>query len=253
MEIEKVMTVAAPAATVWSMLLDPVVMGGCVPGMQSIEVISDVEYVALIHVKISFVSAKFKLKTTIVEQRAPHYLRSEGTGEDASVASSLKQQSEIFLVELPGGQTELRIKVKVDMLGRLGTFGLTVMKTKADRMWDEFARNLVNRLGAPVPETGQMPVAAPAAMPQPVDALPDVADRLAGAPGLPLGIQVTTLATARVAQAQTWWARLLRGPIPDDRHIHIELQRRDTLLKVDWPLARADECAAWLREVLKQT
>src|SRR5690606_1581481 len=74
------------------------------------------------------------------------YLRVEGTGEDASVASSLKQTSEIFLSETPQGGTELKIKVNVDLLGRLGTFGLSVMKTKADRMWDEFGKNLAARL-----------------------------------------------------------------------------------------------------------
>ena len=154
MEIEKVLVVDAPADRVWSMLLDPNVMGGCVPGMKSIQVVSDVEYIAVIHVKISFISAKFKLNTKIVEQRAPNYLRTEGTGEDASVASSLKQQSEIFLTPLDDGKTELRIKVKVDVLGRLGSFGLSVMKTKADRMWDEFGQNLVNRLnGVAGPES----------------------------------------------------------------------------------------------------
>jgi carbon monoxide dehydrogenase subunit G len=130
------------------MLLDPQVMGGCVPGMQAIEVLSPTEYKALMQVKIAFISAKFKLKTTIAEQRAPHYLRAVGTGEDASVASSLKQQSEIFLTELPDGGTELKIKVKVDVLGRLGSFGLSVMKTKADRMWEEFGENLGKRLVA---------------------------------------------------------------------------------------------------------
>ncbi len=134
MEIEKTLTVAASPQRVWALLLDPQVMGGCVPGMKSIDVVSDVEYVALMHVKIAFINAKFKLRTTIVEQREPSYLRAEGTGEDASVASSLKQQSEIFLTPTAEGGTELRIKVQVDVLGRLGTFGLSVMKTKADRM-----------------------------------------------------------------------------------------------------------------------
>ncbi|ODU83531.1 MAG: 4-hydroxybenzoyl-CoA reductase, partial [Bordetella sp. SCN 68-11] len=159
MEIEKVLTVAAPAAKVWDMLLDPTVMASCVPGMKSIEVVSDVEYNAVIHVKISFISAKFKLRTRIVEQRAPEYLRAEGTGEDSSVASSLKQQSEIFLTALPDGQTELRTKVTVDVLGRLGTFGLSIMKTKADRMWEEFSQNLATRLaGGEIPGAAQVTV-----------------------------------------------------------------------------------------------
>jgi uncharacterized protein len=156
-EIEKTLTAPATPAQVWALLLDPQVMGGCVPGMKSIEVISDTEYVAVMHVKIAFLTAKFKLNTRIVEQQPPNYLRSEGTGEDASVASSLKQQSDIYLTALPDGGTELRMKVKVEVLGRLGTFGLSVMKTKADRMWEEFGQNLLVRIGQSV---GEPPAAA---------------------------------------------------------------------------------------------
>jgi hypothetical protein len=43
-------------------------------------------------------------------------MRVEGTGEDASVASSLKQTSEVFLTPAANGGTDLRIKVQVDVL-----------------------------------------------------------------------------------------------------------------------------------------
>ena len=148
MEIEKFMHCNARAQAVWALLLDPQTMGACVPGMKSIDVLSPTEYLAEMHVKFSFISAKFKLRTTVIEQRQPHYLRSQGTGEDSSLASTLKQDSEIFLTEQPNGQTELRMKVQVQVLGRLGTFGLSAMKTKADRLWDEFAANLQSRLAA---------------------------------------------------------------------------------------------------------
>src|SRR5690606_39660448 len=163
MEIEKTLTVSAPRETVWALLMYPHVMTGAVPGMQSIDVISPTEYVALMKVKISFISAKFKLHTSIVEQREAEYLRAEGTGEDASVASSLKQTTEVFLSDGGDGVTELRLKVNVDLFGRLGTFGLTVMKTKADSMWDEFGRNLTTQIegkqdgNAPVANTTSAP------------------------------------------------------------------------------------------------
>ncbi|WP_420223295.1 CoxG family protein [Pigmentiphaga litoralis] len=245
MEIEKVLVVDAPADRVWSMLLDPNVMGGCVPGMKSIQVVSDVEYIAVIHVKISFISAKFKLNTKIVEQRAPNYLRTEGTGEDASVASSLKQQSEIFLTALDDGKTELRIKVKVDVLGRLGSFGLSVMKTKADRMWDEFGQNLVNRLngvagpesvvsgGASTPSQVKSPPAkalgtpaeATSAAVGAADTATTVAAEDGSAPGAhsatvpPHSATASTLratvdgqhASRAVVDDGNWWTRLLRG------------------------------------------
>ncbi len=148
MDIEKSLFSAAPARRIWDLLLDPKVMGACVPGMKSIEVISQTEYLAEMHVKFSFISAKFKLRTTVTEQRQPNYLRSQGTGEESALASTLKQESEIFLIEQADGQTELRMKVHIQVLGRLGTFGLSAMKTKADRLWEEFAANLQMRLTA---------------------------------------------------------------------------------------------------------
>jgi len=133
-------------ARVWELLLDPQVMGACVPGMQSIEVVSETQYVVHIHVKVSFVSTRFKVRTNIVEMRPPTYLKSEGAGEDSTLASSLKQSSEVFLRDLGEGSTELRMKLHIDVFGRLGGFGMNVIKTKADRMWEDFGRNLARAL-----------------------------------------------------------------------------------------------------------
>jgi carbon monoxide dehydrogenase subunit G len=240
-EIEKSLSVAAPPERVWELLLDPKVMGGCVPGMQSIEVVSPTEYKALMAVKIAFVSAKFKLKTTIVEQRAPHYLRCEGTGEDASVASSMKQQSEIFLAPQEGGGTELKLKVKVDVLGRLGSFGLSVMKTKADRMWDEFGQNLVKRIdGETAPAVAAVPAAPVVAEPQAVAATKEPSISM-----LDVELPLVNGATPRAG----WFARLLgRGT---ERAIRIEVKRGDTTVTVHWPVEAAPACAAMLREVLR--
>ncbi|MES2401300.1 MAG: SRPBCC family protein [Pseudomonadota bacterium] len=257
MDIEKILTVAAPPAQVWALLLDPAVMGSCVPGMKSIQVVSDVEYLAEMHVKIAFVSARFKIRTTIVETRPPHYLRSEGTGEDASVASSLKQVSEIFLSEMPDGQTELRMKIKVDVLGRLGTFGLSVMKTKADRMWDEFGVNLAARLAPEgtataaeqspatteptVSQAGESGAALPASSPAHHDrALP-----LA----LPQGAN-------RTFEKRSWLARVLGLPPAtqaqrDANDIVIEVRRADSLVTIRWPVQSASACGLWLRDYLK--
>lgn len=158
MEIEKKMTIAAPRDQVWALLLDPNVMGACVPGMESIDVISDTEYLVNIHVKMSFISARFKVRTVITEMDAPNYLKSEGTGEDSSITSSLKHTSEVYLTELGPNETEFRTTVNVELLGRLGSFGMNMVKNKADRMWDDFGKNLAERIvngvngstGAPV-------------------------------------------------------------------------------------------------------
>jgi transposase len=35
-----------------------------------------------------------------------------------------------------------------------------------------------------------------------------------------------------------------------DGDIHIELQRAGTSVRIQWPVSAANECAAWIREVL---
>lgn len=252
MDIEKTLSIAAPAERVWALLLDPKVMGECVPGMQSIEVISDVEYVSVIQVKIAFVSARFKIKTTITEQRAPHYLRSEGTGEDTSVASSLKQTSDIFLTELPDGNTELRMTISVDVLGRLGTFGLNVMKTKADRMWDEFAVKLQACL-SPAEATNAVPSVD---VPPAKAALTGVAASTATVPVAPAVRNVQPLPAAH----RPGWLASLFGSAqpqqavqaaPDWPHIRVDLKCGDTVATVYWPTTESAACADWLRALAR--
>lgn len=247
MDIEKTLRLGAAPEQVWKLLLDPEVMGSCVPGMKSIEVVSDTEYLAEMHVKIAFVSARFKIRTTIVETRPPFYLRSEGTGEDTSVASSLKQVSEIFLKERPDGATDLAMKIKVDVLGRLGTFGLSVMKTKADRMWDEFGINLAKQLAAPATDAPALELqpASKLQVDTPVNSPPSQA------------MDADRKATVRnVMTNQSWWSRLisrprLTAPRPGPDEIFIEVRRSDSVVTVRWPVQSANECALWLRDYLK--
>lgn len=249
MDVEKTLVVAAPPTQVWDLLLDPRVMGACVPGMQSIEVVSDTEYLASIHVKLAFISAKFKMRTLITEMRAPNYLCSESTGEDTSVASSLKSTTEVFVTELGDGQTELRLKVKVDLLGRLGSFGMNAMKTKSDRMWDEFAKNLAAQLTGTA--GASIPVLAPAEG-APAEGTP--------APSAPMVPTLPTAAASTASFATTgagrpvanWWRRLFWPRVLAHDVIHIEIRRGDTQVVISWPQAGARECAAWLQDFLKK-
>ena len=277
MEIDKTLVIAAPREQVWALLLDPQVMAGAVPGMKSIEVISPTEYVAEMHQKISFISAKFKLRTRIVEQRPPEYLRAEGTGEDASVASSLKQRSEIVLEPTEDGGTQLRLKVTVDLLGRLGTFGLSVMKTKADRLWEEFGANLKARIeSGDVPSASAAPptavkaagAASPPAAAAPANAgvPPKPQPQVAKAPEpSPVGTASARAPTAQVVSPQvseqpespSLWARLFGGArrpagpevAYEARTIRVEVRQIDRTISVEWPVESADQCREWLREL----
>lgn len=242
MELEKTLIVAAPRARVWDQLLDPRIMAGCVPGTQSVDVISDVEYLADVKVKISFIAARFKVRTKIVESHPPEYLRMEGYGEDSNVASAMKQSSELFLSDLGDGRTEIRIKAMADIKGRLGSFGLSVMKTKADRMWDEFGANFAAALASgsePGHRVEQAPTGVPAAALTSHDA--------------------ATMSQQKPAKAK-WWRRIAgTSAAPEEQFmpaaqrretdIYMELHRPNGVIKVLWPASAAAEAARWLKDM----
>jgi uncharacterized protein len=253
-ELEKTLTVAAPRPRVWELLLDPKIMAGCVPGTLSVEVLSDVEYLAEIKVKISFIAARFKLRTKIVEARPPEYLRIEGTGEDSSVASSMKQNSELFVTDLGDGSTQIRIKVTADVLGRLGSFGLSVMKTKADRMWDEFGANFA-AVATRSDGTNSL---------QSKDAAgnQELSDRSSAAgPGPqspPVSRQAALAAPPAFYTKAKWWQRITGKSSPEQllpaqerrpTDIYMEFHRSDGVIKVLWPASAAQEAARWLKEL----
>lgn len=146
MNVEKKLVIHAAKDKLWPILLDPKEMAPCVPGIQSVDVISDTEYLSVMKVSFAFISATFTVRTHIVEARPPVYLRAEGAGEDSKIASSMKFVAEMNLIDLDDGSTELVVNGKADVFGRLGTFGLTAMKTKIDRLWDEFGVNINKRV-----------------------------------------------------------------------------------------------------------
>jgi len=257
MEIDKSLSLDASSSRVWALLLDPQAMGVCVPGMESIEVLNPDEYKAVMKVKIAFVSARFKLRTRIVERREALYLKAEGVGEDAAVASSLKYTSEIFLTDRSGGGTDLQIKVHVDLLGRMGNFGLSVMKTKADRLWDEFGDQFAVQLA------GASPTAVanlPTSLPQSAQAGEGIAPKVKAAmSSLQEGGMPFNSETAMPGQALGLWSRCLRAmgiqPSLDSvnsESIVVEINRPDqTQIRVVWPQSQSAECLKWLQDVTR--
>lgn len=263
MEIDKTLTLPASPERVWALLLDPQAMAQCVPGMHSVQVVTPDEYTAEMVTKVSFITARMKLRTRIVERDEPRFLKAEGTGEDNGVASSMKQTTEMYLEALPDGQSQLRLKVTVDVVGRLATFGLSALKTKADRLWDEFGRNLVEHLHSEIVEASaataiasntavSAPLVAPTALPMGIPAAahaaspaapPSLADRPRAAPPIPVVLP-------RAAALRSFWQRLFT-PEPAS-FITVDWQRPDgSRVQVQWPEQQADACLAWLGQISK--
>lgn len=154
MKIDKSFTIDAPQDRVWQYVSSPEKVGLCFPGCQEIESLGDDKYLAAIKVQMGPIRTVFKVNFEVTEQRPPDYAAYSSRGEEENRASRMKAESTLTLSPLDRHRTGVRYTSDVSIVGRLGKFGLNVMKNKADSMGDQFIRELRGRIeGQPEIET----------------------------------------------------------------------------------------------------
>lgn len=151
MKIADSFTVDAAPDAVWLAITDPAVVAACLPGCEAIEMISPTAYKAAIRVEVGPIKTRFQVEVELVEQQAPTFVRCTTRGEEGTRASMLQATSEMTLSPVNGSRTEVAYGSEVQVTGRLGKFGLGVMKKKAESLSRTFVDNFRARLEAPAP------------------------------------------------------------------------------------------------------
>ena len=137
--IEDRFIVMAPRDRVWVAITDPNVVALCVPGCRAVTVSSPTLYKAQIRVQLGVIKADFNVEVELTEQRPPEELRSRTRGEEGSRASSISADNTLRLLARSDAETEVYYASDVSIVGRLGKFGLGVMRKKAESLGREFA------------------------------------------------------------------------------------------------------------------
>jgi uncharacterized protein len=144
--IEDHFVVKAARERVWAAITDPSIVAPCVPGCQGVTVISPTLYKAKIGVQLGVIKADFNVEVELTEQSPPVEMRSRTRGEEGSRASSISAENTLRLVELSASETDVTYSSEVSVVGRLGKFGLGVMKKKAQALGHDFAAAFKSRL-----------------------------------------------------------------------------------------------------------
>ncbi len=139
MKIEERFFVAAPIDQVWRFITDPTEVGPCVPGCSDVDVTSPTTYRSRVTVGLGPIKAAFNFEVEVTEMAEPSQVLSVTRGEEGSRASLLLARNVLRLDAVDGG-TEVFYSSEISISGRLGKFGLGVMKKKAKSLGDEFAQ-----------------------------------------------------------------------------------------------------------------
>ncbi|MCK4986763.1 MAG: hypothetical protein KAS40_14635 [Desulfobacterales bacterium] len=139
MRIEEKFSVKAPIQKLWDSLLDPEIIGPCIPGCEKVEKINDKAYDSIIKAKVGFIAVRFKVRT-VIEEIVPYSLiRTIGEGNELRKLGHFKQKTRINLNQLSENETEVSYQSEVSIVGKLATFGDRILKAKAKEFGKEFA------------------------------------------------------------------------------------------------------------------
>ena len=144
--------VNAPPSAVWEKIRDPGLMAQCVPGCDSIERINETTYRAVVGVKVGPISARFNLTVEILREEPPTRVLSRARGEEGGRASALSSDNVLSLSPLGDHGTHVEYEAEVNVTGRLGKFGLGIMRKKVEQLSEAFVvtfRDRVERSMAP--------------------------------------------------------------------------------------------------------
>jgi carbon monoxide dehydrogenase subunit G len=106
-----------------------------------------------VRIAVGPIGTSFNVIVTVTETVEHERVVSVTRGEEGGRASILSANNLLTLTTLDDGSTELAYASYVSISGRLGKFGLGLMKKKAADLADVFARNLAARL-APAADGG---------------------------------------------------------------------------------------------------
>lgn len=127
--------VRAPVARVWSFLADMRQVGGCVPGVESVEILDDRHAKWNLKIKIGPLSQRVEVLTETLEQVPPSLGRFRGVADNMEMTGTIE-------LEPKGDATGVRYTMAVQAKGPLARIMDNFMRSRLDAQTKEFAENV---------------------------------------------------------------------------------------------------------------
>jgi carbon monoxide dehydrogenase subunit G len=147
MEFSGTQKIAVPIEKVWTYLLDVNNVAACAPGFQSLEVLGDEHWKAVVAVGVGPVKAKFTLDVTRPEMHEPDRMVVKGRGK--APGSAVEMSGTMNLVAEGPEETRMDWSATVTVSGTIASVGARLMNSTAQKLTGQFFDCLKSKLQAP--------------------------------------------------------------------------------------------------------
>jgi carbon monoxide dehydrogenase subunit G len=131
LDISKEASINVPQTEAWALLRDVPRLSACIPKVSDVQVLeADQRYAAVVSDRIGPFSLSMPIDLSGDDKRGQARVR--GTLEATAEAQN--------------GSTQLRLGMRLEILGRLATLGAVPIRRRADEVLSEFLRNVASSL-----------------------------------------------------------------------------------------------------------
>jgi carbon monoxide dehydrogenase subunit G len=139
--------IAADPERVWTVIVDPVSLAGCVPGVRDVRQVDDRTFQGSISAAVGPIEGDFSFTSVLNEVAFPDRLVVAVDGTDSVTKSRLRADVEASVVERDG-RTDLRYHATITVKGRLAILGEMVLRATAGVIIGQVTRCIRSRLEA---------------------------------------------------------------------------------------------------------
>ena len=145
MDVSATYTFDAPKDQVWALLIDPAVIGGCLPGCESMEQTGPDRYNATITISLAAMTGKYEGTVEMTDKREPdgYTLVVEGKGKPGFVKGSATVS---LNDEKDGLVTAVHVVAKAQVGGTIARVGQRLLGSVSKMMMDRFFACLQERV-----------------------------------------------------------------------------------------------------------
>ncbi len=146
LHFEGTLTIRAPRETVWTFLVDPHAVSRCLPDVQSLDLLDEGKFRAVVRVGVSFIKGNFTFEVTMLDLEALRHARITGRG--GGLGSAVDVDSSVDLADGEAGTTRMDWTADVVVSGTIASVGGRLLNSTVEKKTGELFECLKAQLEA---------------------------------------------------------------------------------------------------------
>ena len=148
LDISKVASLAVPQADAWALLQDVSRLSACMPNVSDVQVLEpERRYSAVVSDRIGPFALSMPVRIDVTHVEPPRRITADLTGDDKRGQARVRGTLEAT-ADAQDGSTQLRMGLRLEILGRLATLGAVPIRRRADEVLSEFLHNVSRSVSA---------------------------------------------------------------------------------------------------------